>query len=394
MGWYARLILGISNTNMRLKSTTSQFFSTALNLKRLPLLAVCGVFLAGVLSPVVIVSADSFQDQINQLNAQKAVTQGSLSALQLQAADYQDAISKLEAQISGLQAAIAANTARQVELQAEIDAAQAKLDRQRAGLSQDLKAMYVGGQMSAVEMLATSKSLSDYINAETYSSAVQNKIQSTLAEITALQNELKAQKAEVEQLLAEQSQQKASLDSAQGQQQSLLAMNESQQATYNQQIKQTNAQIATLRAQQLAANGALNGQVVPGDPGHGNYPANWDSPTPQDSVFDSWGMYNRECVSYTAWKVFETYGQMPYWGGVGNANQWPGDARAAGIPTGSTPRVHSVAISTSGFYGHAMWVEAVSGNRIYVSQFNFDLAGHYSEMWVNGSNFTYIYFGN
>jgi surface antigen len=84
---------------------------------------------------------------------------------------------------------------------------------------------------------------------------------------------------------------------------------------------------------------------------------------------------------------------MPYWGGVGNANQWPGDARAAGIATGSTPKVHSVAISMGGAFGHAMWVEAVSGNMIYVSQYNYDLAGHYSEMWVNGGSFTYLYFG-
>jgi surface antigen len=45
-----------------------------------------------------------------------------------------------------------------------------------------------------------------------------------------------------------------------------------------------------------------------------------------------------------------------------------------------------------GYYGHAMWVEKVSGSMIYVSQYNYDLRGHYSEMWVNGSAFTYIYF--
>jgi hypothetical protein len=39
-----------------------------------------------------------------------------------------------------------------------------------------------------------------------------------------------------------------------------------------------------------------------------------------------------------------------------------------------------------------MWVEAISGDMVYVSQYNYDLNGQYSEMWVNGSNFTYIYF--
>lgn len=147
-----------------------------------------------------------------------------------------------------------------------------------------------------------------------------------------------------------------------------------------------------LLAAQLVANQDLGGSAVAGDPDHGGYPSKWDSPAYQDSRLDSWGMYNRECVSYTAWKVYQTYGDMPYWGGVGNTNQWVIDAQRAGIPTGSTPRVHSVAISMHGYYGHAMWVEAVKGDMIYVSQYNYDLHGHYSEMWLSSSALTYIYF--
>jgi surface antigen len=154
---------------------------------------------------------------------------------------------------------------------------------------------------------------------------------------------------------------------------------------------QQQAYVNALLAAQFSANRGLGGTAVAGDASHGGYPANWDN-TSQDSSLDSWGMYNRECVSYAAWKVYQAYGDMPYWGGVGNANQWVRDAQKAGIPTGTAPAVHSVAISMRGYYGHAMWVEAVSGNNIYVSQYNYDLHGHYSEMWVDGSNFTYIYF--
>src|SRR5690242_8334141 len=109
---------------LRQKIISSQFLSISLRLKRLPILAMLGVVLAGVASPVIIVRADSFQDQINALNAQKAVTQGQLDALQLQASSYQDAIDKLQAQINGLQAAINANTAKQHALEAQIAAAE------------------------------------------------------------------------------------------------------------------------------------------------------------------------------------------------------------------------------------------------------------------------------
>jgi surface antigen len=151
-------------------------------------------------------------------------------------------------------------------------------------------------------------------------------------------------------------------------------------------------EIAKLQADQLTANEKLEGTILEGDPNHGGYPAKWDYPARQDSTLDAWGMYNRECVSYTAWKVHQTFGTMPYWGGVGNANEWPGDARRAGIPTSSTPKAHSVAISRTGYYGHAMWVEKVDGDMIYISQYNYDLHGHYSEMWLSAKGLTYIYF--
>jgi surface antigen len=177
----------------------------------------------------------------------------------------------------------------------------------------------------------------------------------------------------------------------QNQQQQILSLNQQQQSTLDSQIKSNNQKVGELRAQQAAANRKLGGSAVAGDPGHGGYPSNLDG-APQDSLVDPWGMYNRECVSYTAWKVYQTYGHMPYWGGRGNANQWPADAQADGITVSSTPRAHSVAISMNGYYGHAMWVEGVSGNTIYVSQYNYDLAGHYSEMSINSSGLLYLYF--
>lgn len=154
---------------------------------------------------------------------------------------------------------------------------------------------------------------------------------------------------------------------------------------------QQRAKFAKLQKQQVTANKSLGGEAITSSANHGGYPASWNN-IPQDSTLDRWGMYNRECVSYTAWKVYQAFGYMPYWGGVGNANQWVYDAERSGIPVGYTPRVHSVAISTAGYYGHSMWVEKVRGNMIYVSQYNYDLQGHYSEMWVSSSYLTYIYF--
>ena len=241
-------------------------------------------------------------------------------------------------------------------------------------------------------MLASSKDLSEFLDKQQYRETVQQKIKNTLDKINALKAQLKEQKTQVEKLLADQQAMNQQLGASQWQQSSLLAYTQDQKNQYTMAIKANNANIAALRAQQAAANRRLGGRAEAGDPNHGGYPAYLDNAR-QDSLIDPWGMYNRECVSYTAWKVFEAYGHMPYWGGHGNANQWPASARADGIPTGSEPRAGSVAVSMSGYYGHVMWVEAVYGDgSIRVSQYNYDLAGHYSEMTISGSGLTYIYF--
>ncbi len=341
---------------------------------------------------VSLVKADQFDEQINALNQDSAQKKQSRAQLGAEAESLNDTIAKLQAQINVLQAQIEANQAKSDDLQRQITAAEEELAHQKKLLGEDIKAMYLEGQITTLEMLASSKDLSEFVDKQEYRNSVQNKIKTTLDKITALKLELKSQKEQVEQLLKDQQNMQAELGGQRAEQSRLLNLNQSEQASLNQQIKQNSAAIADLRAQQAAANRRLGGNVEAGDPNHGGYPANWDR-APQDSVTDNWGMYNRECVSYTAWKVYERYGRMPYWGGRGNANQWPADAQADGIPTGSTPKEGSVAISMNGYYGHAMWVEYVlPDGRIHVSQYNYDLQGHYSEMTISGSGLTYIYF--
>lgn len=140
-----------------------------------------------------------------------------------------------------------------------------------------------------------------------------------------------------------------------------------------------------VRVADKAASNALKNK-------NGGYPDMWAIP-PRDTVVDSWGFYNRESVSYAAWKVYQTTGHMFYWGGHGNANQWPSNALKKGLEVSSNPRSNSVAISTAGFYGHAMWVEEVYGNgTIRISQYNHDWKGGYSETTLSSKGLTYIYF--
>lgn len=339
------------------------------------------------------VRADQYDAQIQSIQQDSNTANANLVQLGAEAASLQDQISKLQAQIDALQSQINANQAKSDDLKKQIAAAEIELAKQKKTLGENIRAMYLEGQISTVEMLASSKDLSDFVDKQQYRGVVQSKIKSTVDQITTLKIQLKTQSDQVEQLLRDQQNMQSQLAGSRAQQAQLLGANQQQQSDLNQKLQSNSTKIAELRAAQVAANAKLRGgsTVTAGDPGHGGYPARWDNAA-QDTLVDDWGMYNRECVSYTAWKVFQTYGYMPYWGGRGNANQWPGDAVSDGIATGTTPRAHSVAIYSGGYYGHAMWVEGVSGNYIHVSQYNYDLAGHYSEMTIPATGLTFIYF--
>jgi peptidoglycan hydrolase CwlO-like protein/surface antigen len=347
----------------------------------------CGMFTQFVHADTV----SQLQAQVDSLSAQNAQNQQAVSGLQLQAQSYQNMINQLSSQIASLQSQIANNRAKQAQLDTQIQEKEQELIQQKSALGEDLKAMYVSGQMSTVEMLATSKNLSDYVDAATYSSAVQNKIQDTLNQITNLENQLKDQQSQVEQLLVTLNAQQKDVTSKQVQQDHLLAMNQSQQATYNAQITANQSQISALQQQIIAANLPKSGNVYYGtacDSSHGDtYPSPLCN-SPQDSLIDQWGLYNRECVSYVAWKEYSNGKMVPY--GLGNAGDWPSN-----VPRGwvtSTPQAGDAAvrpaISGYGFWeggqwvadvGHVMYIEHVnSDGTIAVSQYNASLNGEYS----------------
>jgi len=352
---------------------------------------------AGLIGGASVVHADQFDDQINSLRTQNAATQGVLNGLESQANSYEGAISQLQAQISAVQSQIAANQAQQAQLQQQIAAEQQQIDQKKQQLSATIKAMYIDGQTSTIEELATSKNLSDYVDKEQYRTTVQNQLNGAITEIAALQAQLQKEKAQIDELVASETTQNNQLTSDQAQQNQLLAYNQDQQSNYNQQINSNSSKITELRKEQAILNAKYNIGAFKSSPGNGGYPDVWANAA-QDSLIDSWGMYNRECVSYTAFRVHQDYlagrdsHDMPYWGGVGNANQWPGDAQAAGVPVNTTPTPGSIAISTAGAFGHAMYVEAVNGNEIYIQQYNQQLTGQYSEGWRYTTGLVFLHF--
>ncbi|HLZ15295.1 MAG TPA: hypothetical protein VKQ34_04905, partial [Candidatus Saccharimonadales bacterium] len=277
----------------------------------------------GALAATCTSSADC-QQQISELNSQNAQAQNQLSGLQAQASSYQDAINLLQSQINVLQGQIATNQAQQQALQAQMDANQAELDKDKATLADAIKTMYVDGQPTTLEMLASSGNLSDFVDKEQYRNDVQKGIQDTLRKITELQRKLADQKAAIDQLVRSLQDQQSQVAGAQAQQNQLLAMNQSQQASYNAQIQANKKSLAELYAKQAAIIAAsFGGGIHYG--GTGGYP--WPSAPclnasgncgPYSESPYNWGMNGqpydlagwqyRNCTSYAFWRLAQVTG--------------------------------------------------------------------------------------
>lgn len=368
--------------------------------KNIKLASVLGLSLILISASAGLVRATDFEEQIRALQQQNDSNQTAANDLQNQANSYQDAINKLDQQIGALQQSIVDTQLKSQEIERQIVKAQADLDQQKKLLGESIKMMYLEGDISTLEILASSNDISDYVNKQAYRNSVQSQLKTTLDKINALKVQLVSQQRELEVSIADLKNQQSLLSTAQYEQNQMLAYTEGQKATYDQQIKNNKSKIADLRRQQIAANARFVGTPGSGSACGGGYPGSapgpwgrWGCNYALDNTIDPWGMYNRQCVSYTAFRVESSGRYMPYWGGYGDAKQWDDNARAMGIPVDTNPQVGDVAVSNAGYYGHTMYVEAVYGDgRILVSQYNAGWTGLYSEAVISTNNLVFIHF--
>ena len=376
---------------MKQKPTTTRFSVAT----RFALFVAAGLV---VVSAPMTAFADRFDDQIKDIQNQVSSYQQQAADLKARADTLQNALEVLTAERNTLQAQIDLNQAKFDQLTADIKANEEKLSRQKRTLNKTIAQMYASGDTTPIVMLASSKNVGEYISAQEVRRSVRDQMTNAIEQVKKLKAELTAQKTAVEQVLNDQNQQRTVLAAKVAEQARLVEETRGQEAAYQNMIASRNNDIASLRAQQAAANAAaaqtynVQNLAVGASCTSSGYPAIWCD-YPMDTIVDTWGMYNRECVSYTAWRVAKSGRHMPYWGGRGDAKMWPGSAAQDGIPTGSTPVVGSVAIMYGGAYGHSMYVERVNGNgTIHVSQFNWGVRGEYSEMDINPAGLAFVYF--
>lgn len=390
---------------MKLRTTTP----ASISLIAKPLLIISAVLMA-IITPIQIsnsVYARDFNGEIQAIQQDIDKAQAQQAQFASQARTYQSAVGLLQNQAAVIQGQIELSQAKHDKLIADIADTEKKIEDNKNALGETIANLYVDDKISPLEMIASSKNVSDYLDKQEYRNSVRDQLTSTIAQIKDLKIQLDKQKIEVERVIGEETNAKGALVAKQQEQQTLLDQTQGQEAAYQQLAATSQARQNEVRAQQQAAMaaaiGSTGGATLIRGGSAGDYP--WGSDNCRMTGYysldgsdgnggDGYGYGCRQCASYAAWRVNKETGNYPVnWG---NAINFPSSARAMGYQTGSSPRAGSLAVMGGSAEGHVAWVEAVNGDgTIVVSQYNYNYGagwGMYSEMRLSASIFReYVY---
>ncbi|GHU08559.1 hypothetical protein FACS189431_5060 [Alphaproteobacteria bacterium] len=310
---------------------------------------------------------------------------------------YQGEVAQKQSEIASIQAEIDVNKAEIADLDVKIEDNETKLNKLRDSVKRTIAMLYVYQDVSGLELLASADSVVDFTAKQTNQEVIQAKMKRLADETKAAKVELETQQKLVREKKQANEDRKTAADAVRAEIQQLADEWAGKELEYSKLAKEKEAErAAAMTVQQREVQDYFGGPGSNQACG-GGYPYCGYA---LDGGVDPWGMYYRECVSYTAFKVSERWGNMPLsgtrnsFGGRGNAKQWVSTAQAVGIPTGSAPKVHSVGVSYIGTYGHVVWVESISGNTIYFSDYNRAGPGMYGTSSASASAFEYVYFGD
>ncbi len=371
------------------------FFSS--NVRSFVAVAIAVVVSASSSLPAI---ADSFDDKIKQKQAEANQLSARANELNIYGNTLQEAVNNLSAQIANLEAKIAANQQKMQELNANITKAEADIAQRNKALGDNLRMMYHEGEVSNLEKVASSKSISDFVDKQEARNRLQDKVKTALDEIKVLKKQLEAQKIEVDRLIKDDESMRSQVNAQRVEQARLLEQTRGEEAAYQQQVAGKQAEIKKLQAAQAAALSKVVGGGGSSQVGSSIVYKNLSGQSRcgggyaycqfghDEYVNDDWGLHlARECVHYVAWALADRGYYLPsgaFGGGRGNANQWESTLVGKGVAyADNNPEVNAVAYMPIGGVGHVGIVEEVYGNGwVRISQYNFTSPpdGRYSTM--------------
>lgn len=330
-----------------------------------------------------------------------------IKALEQEEQNYLNQAKQYQQKADTLQNKLDAISNEKQQIQNRIDIDQAKYNKikqqiadtnqeiadNREALGEVFADLSADGDISPLEMLASSSNIGDFLDKQSYQSAIRDQLSIKIDEINALKEKLQEQQEEIKIVLASQRRARDTLAEKEAEQAQLVSDTRGKESSYKKlsaKVKAEKLRVMQAQAAAIAAASAGNGGVAFVGGSDGGYPWNASNCYVDANAMshggsngnggDGWGYGCRQCASYVAWKIGQRTGTIPTY--LGNAKDFPGNLSHR--PQGYTAKKNSVAVISSGVYGHVAWVESNpdANGFITVSQYNANYTGA-SNNWGN-----------
>lgn len=303
-------------------------------------------------------------------------------------------VERLNNEIAIIESRIAANQATADDLAKSIAINEKKLAAEQDALAEMLVDIYFDGEPDALTLLASSSSISEYAAKQAQMDTVKTQINLSAESVKLLKEELESQKLEVERIIADQETQRTAAAAKRNEQANLIAKYRDNAAAYAADAEEAKKIKEAEMAEQrriILANSGGSGY----DDGNDTYPYSAWCKTGNNGWLAYYYAYTGfyavkcQCTDYAAWMASQFWG-LSYWQlPTGHARAW---ANTDKWRVDSNPEVYSVAVDTRGAYGHVMWVRAVNGNSVTVSEYNGTYEFNYSVREVPLTYLQFIHF--
>jgi peptidoglycan hydrolase CwlO-like protein len=397
---------------MKLRSTTPA--SRSRLAKGIVLSGIAFIFAVTTMPVTQPAFADQYDDKIAVLTADMARYQAEADRLNSQSTTLQNAVAQLNNEKNALQSQINLNQTQSDKLVIEIADTEKEIKNNQDALGKTIADLYIDGDTSPIELLASSTNIGDFLNKQEYRTSVKNELNTTIIKVQDLKTQLDTKKVDLDKVLASQTSARDNLAVKESQQRSLLAQTQNDEDNYQNLIKSNVSQIASAKAAQAAIRARANatGGYTLVDAGSlSGYPWNSSNCVMQGYMStggaagtdgeDGYGYGCRQCVSFVAWRIAKATGV--YYNDLGNGGSAGYNLinKHGYTNLGQSPQAGSVAVLWGTSYapyasnsspGHVAYVEGVSpdGSHVTVSQYNYNYGagwGMYSEMVLSTSFF-------
>jgi len=199
----------------------------------------------------------SLQDDLNTIQKQIKDTKGKIEQKQNEAASLEKEVAVFDDQIRQTELRIQ-QTETEIQINKEkITQTEEDLRIQREVLNEYLRVIYEESNTSALELIASSDSFSDFVDRSEYLQTMQMKIKDTVERIKKMREELEVKKKELSKLKDQLNSQKTDLNGQRSGRQTLLDRTRGEEAEFQEILKQEKAKQAEING--LLASIALTG---------------------------------------------------------------------------------------------------------------------------------------